>query len=290
MSTIRTTDITVRPLTPTIGAEILGVDLSASLTPAAMAQVKQALWDHQVIFFRDQHLSPQQHLSFGEQFGSLHVHPLQRSRHPEHEELLVIHADANSTYVAGEDWHTDVSCEAAPPMGSMLYLTEVPPTGGDTLWASMYAAHDALSTAMKEFLEGLTAIHDGAKPWLKRGKPERSYPRTEHPVVTVHPETGRKILFVNRGFTINIPQLSAQESDATLEFLYRHLAHPLFQCRFRWEANSIAFWDNRCTQHHAMWDYFPARRHGHRVTVNGHPPLAANPARIAALAPLAEAA
>lgn len=293
MNAIHESNLTVRKLTPTIGAEVFGVDLSKPVAPRDLARIKQALWDNQVIFFRDQQLSPQQHMSLGKQFGSLHVHPVKRSRHPEHPELLVVHADANSTRATGERWHTDVSCDQAPPMASMLHLTEVPPVGGDTLWASMYAAYDALSAGMKALLEGLTAIHDGAKPWLNGlgVKPvDIAYSRTEHPVVTVHPETGRKILFVNEGFTTHIPQLNRGESDALLRFLYDHLAHPLFQCRFRWEKNSIAFWDNRCTQHHALWDYFPERRHGNRVTINGHAPAAADPARIAALSPLAQAA
>ena len=276
--------ITVRKLTPSIGAEVLGVDLSRPLAAATLQTIRQALWDNQVIFFRDQQLSPDQHLAFARGFGPLHIHPLKKERDPQHEELLVIHADENSKYVAGEDLHTDVSCDAAPPMGSILYLTEVPPSGGDTLFASMYAAYDALSPRMKEILEGLTAVHDGAKPWLggMKIKPDQAYARNEHPVVTVHPETGKKILFVNRAFTTRVRQLAREESAALLDFLYKHLAHPRFQCRFRWEANSIAFWDNRCTQHQAVWDYYPARRHGARATVAGHAPAAANPQRLAA--------
>ena len=161
-------------------------------------------------------------------------------------------------------------------MGSMLYLTEVPASGGDTMFASMYAAYDALSQPMQQFLEGLTAVHDGAKVWTRYGlAPSRPFARNEHPIVVVHPETGRKLLFVNRVFTTHVPGLSARESDALLEMLYRHIENPRFMCRFRWQAHSVAFWDNRCTQHQAIFDYFPQRRSGYRVTINGTRPLAA---------------
>ena len=274
----------VQPLSPHVGAEISGVDLTQPLSDDALAELKQTLWRHQVIFFRDQRLTQQQHIAFGKRFGALHVHPLGYENHPDHPELLRIHADEKSKMVAGEEMHTDVTCEAEPPMGSILHLHEVPPTGGDTLFASMTAAYDALSPTMQHWLEGLTAVHDGAKPWMAsmKIKPDKPFPRSEHPVVTVHPHTGRKILFVNRGFTTRIRQLMYEESAALLDFLYRHLEHPRFQCRFRWQANSVAFWDNRCAQHQAVWDYFPARRNGHRVTVAGSAPIAADPARVEA--------
>lgn len=183
-------------------------------------------------------------------------------------------AGGASKRVPGEDWHSDVSCEAEPPMGSILHLHQVPPCGGDTMFASMYAACEPLSPAMQQFLEGLTAVHDGGKQWLTYGyaPPATPYPRNEHPVITVHPETGRRLLFVNRGFTTHIPQLSKTESEALLRLLYAHVENPRFMCRFRWQVNSVAFWDNRCTQHQAIWDYFPARRSGWRVTVNGTRP------------------
>jgi len=266
----------IRPLTPALGAEVFGIDLSAQLSQAKIEAIRRALVAHQVIFFRDQHMSFEQHIALGKRFGSLHVHPLAQANHPDHPELLRIHADENSSRAAGEDWHTDVSCEEEPPMGSMLYLTEVPPSGGDTMFASMYAAYDALSRPMQHFLEGLTAVHDGAKVWTKYGMtPSRPFARNEHPIVAVHPETGRKLLFVNKVFTTHVPALSAKESDALLEMLYRHIENPRFMCRFRWQPNSVAFWDNRCTQHQAIFDYFPARRSGFRATINGTRPLAA---------------
>jgi taurine dioxygenase len=266
----------IRPLTPVLGAEVFGIDLSARLSQAEIDAIRRALTAHQVIFFRDQYMSFEQHIELGKRFGSLHVHPLAPANHPDHPELLRIHADEHSERVAGESWHTDVSCEEEPPMGSMLYLTEVPESGGDTMFASMYAAYEALSQPMQEFLEGLTAVHDGAKVWTRYGlTPSRPFARNEHPMVVVHPETGRKLLFVNRVFTSHVPALSAKESDALLEMLYRHIENPRFMCRFRWHANSVAFWDNRCTQHQAIFDYFPARRSGYRVTINGTRPLAA---------------
>ena len=266
----------IRPLTPALGAEVFGIDLSAPLAPSDVEAILRALVAHQVIFFRDQHMSHEQHIQFGQRFGSLHVHPLAAGNHPDHPELLRIHADETSERVAGENWHTDVSCEEEPPMGSMLYLTDVPPSGGDTMFCSMYAAYDALSRPMQQFLEGLSAVHDGAKVWTKYNMtPSRPFARTEHPIVAVHPDTGRKLLFVNKVFTSHIPALSAKESDALLDMLYRHIENPRFMCRFRWQPNSVAFWDNRCTQHQAIFDYFPARRSGYRVTINGTRPLAA---------------
>ncbi len=269
--------IEVRKLTPTIGATIGGVDLSQLLSDDTFEQIHDALLANCVIFFRDQQLTVEQHKAFGRRFGELHVHPNARKEVDGHPEILVIKADETSKHVAGEDWHSDVSCDPEPPMGSILYLTEVPPNGGgDTMFANMYAAYEALSPAMQAFLDELTAVHDSMKAHgyrQKSGDAGLEYPRAEHPVVRTHPATGRKLLFVNRGFTTRITQLSKAESDAVLEFLFRHIETPEFCCRFRWEANSVAFWDNRCTQHHALFDYFPNRRYGHRVTVCGDKPF-----------------
>jgi taurine dioxygenase len=191
--------------------------------------------------------------------------------------MMIIHADKDSPRANGEGWHSDVSCDAEPPMGSILYIRTCPPYGGDTLFASMYAAYDALSDRMKTYLDGLTAEHSGEHyrgQYANYGiadKPE--YPRAEHPVVRTHPVTGRKALYVNQGFTKRIIGLPLDESAAVLNYLYEHMANPLFQCRFRWQQNSIAFWDNRCVQHHAMWDYWPHTRSGNRVTVKGDRPV-----------------
>ncbi len=266
--------IEVTKLTPHIGAEIGGVDLSRPLGNQQFQEVHDALMENLVIFFRDQHLTHDQHKAFGRKFGNLAVHPTSPHCPEGHPEILTIHADENSKHVAGEEWHSDVSCAENPPMGSILYLTEIPPTGGDTLFASMYAAYDTLSPPIKQLIEGLTATHDGEPVYRGRfGWTGKDFPRAEHPVVRTHPVTGKKALFVNGNFTTRINGLSKLESDALLQMLCRHAETPEFQCRFRWQPNSVAFWDNRCAQHHAMWDYFPQRRHGYRVTIEGDKPF-----------------
>jgi alpha-ketoglutarate-dependent taurine dioxygenase len=266
--------ITVDKLTPIIGAEIGGVDL-ARPSNRQMDEIHRALAESLVVFFHDQRLSEDQHLDLGRRFGELHVHPA-APHAPGRPELMVIHADEHSPRANGEGWHSDVSCDPEPPMGSVLYIRRCPPQGGDTLFASMYAAYEALSERMKTYLAGLTAIHDGEDVYrgLYAGVADKPcYPRAEHPVVRTHPVTGRKALYVNRGFTRRILGVPLDESHAILEYLYQHAANPLFQCRFRWRENSIAFWDNRCTQHRAMWDYWPHTRSGHRVTIRGERPV-----------------
>jgi taurine dioxygenase len=268
--------IEVAPLEPNIGAEIHGVDLAQPLDERTFKEIHDALIEHQVIFFRDQVLTPEQHKAFGRRFGELHVHPAAPGLVEGHPEILVIKADEKSKRVAGEEWHSDVSCDPEPPMGSILYMHELPPVGGDTLFASMYAAYEALSDRMKRFLESLTAIHDGEQAYRGRygvDDRDKEYPRAQHPVIRTHPVSGRKALFVNRGFTRRIAELRRPESDALLESLFRHVETPELHCRFRWRKHSIAFWDNRCVQHHAMWDYFPQRRQGHRVTIKGDKPF-----------------
>jgi taurine dioxygenase len=269
--------IEVRKLTPTIGAEIFGPDLSRELGNQQFQEIHDALMENLVIFFREQTLTPEQQKDFGRRFGRLHVHPAAPGRLEGHPEILVIRANEKSKRVAGEEWHSDVSCEPEPPMGSILYMHEVPANGGgDTLFASTYAAYEALSEPMQRFLEGLTAIHDGEHVFRGRYGVDdqgKQFPRAEHPVIRTHPVTGRKGIFVNRGFTTRITQLKRHESAALLEMLYRHIETPEFHCRFKWRPGSIAFWDNRCAQHHAMWDYYPLRRHGHRVTVCGDKPF-----------------
>lgn len=270
--------IRVRAMTPLIGANVDGVDLSQGLGNQAFTEIHDALMAHQVLFFRDQKITLEQQKELGRKFGELHIHP--GSPGPEgHPEILVIHADENSKRVAGEKWHSDVSCDEEPPMGSILHLNTVPEAGGDTLFASSYAAYDALSAPMKEFLSGLNAIHDGEHVYRGRyavngvDDTGKVYPQAEHPIVRTHPVTGRKALYVNRTFTSHIPALTRAESDALLGFLYTHSEQPLFQCRFSWEKDSIAFWDNRCVQHHAMWDYYPNVRSGFRVTIKGDRPF-----------------
>jgi taurine dioxygenase len=269
--------ITITKLTPIIGAEIGGVDLSKPLGNRALDEIHRALAENLVVFFRDQHISPDQHVAFGRLFGDLHIHPA-APHEPGRPELMIIHADKDSPRANGEGWHSDVSCDVEPPMGSILYIRECPPVGGDTLFASMYAAYEALSDRMKRYLDGLTAIHDGEDSY--RGtyanygiQDKQTYPRAEHPVVRTHPVTGKKAIYVNRGFTKRLVGVPRDESEGMLRHLFDHVENSLFQCRFRWRANSIAFWDNRCVQHRAMWDYWPATRSGNRVTVKGDRPV-----------------
>ncbi|MBX6323757.1 MAG: TauD/TfdA family dioxygenase [Rhodospirillaceae bacterium] len=267
----------VEKLTPVIGAEIRGIDLSRPLSARQVDELKRALAENLVIFFRDQDLTPRRHLALGRLFGELHVHPA-APHEPGMPELMTIRTDAASVRANGEGWHSDVSCEPEPPMGTILYLRQCPPAGGDTLFASMYAAYDALSDRMKAYLAGLTAVHDGEHVYRglfdDAGRPEPArYPRAEHPVVRTHPVTGRKALFVNRGFTTRILGVPIDEGDAVLRYLFEHMENPLFQCRFRWRPKSVAFWDNRCTQHRALWDYWPHARSGTRVTIKGDRPV-----------------
>ena len=266
--------ITVKRLTPALGAEIGGIDLSRPLEPDQVTAIGRALADHLVIVFRDQRLSIDQHKAFGRLFGELHVHPAATNTLPGHPEVLLIRADENSQRADGEDWHSDVSCDEMPPMGSMLYAHEVPSVGGDTVFASAYAIYDGLSEPMKRFLEGLTAIHDG-QVFVKFAVGDRpvTIPRAEHPVVRTHPVTRRKGIFVNPVFTRQIKQLKKQESDSVLAFLYKLMDTPEFQCRVTWQAGTLTFWDNRCALHQAIFDYHPHRRVMHRVTVLGDRPF-----------------
>ena len=267
--------IEVTPLTPHIGAEVHGVDL-AQPTDEQVADLKQAFVDWSVLVFRDQHLNREQHKDLGRHWGTLHTHPMNAAGTREYDdpEILLIKTTEKSKYTAGNGWHTDVTCDAIPPLGSMLYITEVPPDGGgDTLYADMYLAYELLSEPMKQFLGTLTAVHDGALPYVGgygTTPPDGGYPRNEHPVVVTHPESGRKVLYVNSGFTSHIKGLAPAESRALLDFLFRHIAEtPRLACRVQWEPNTLTFWDNRCTQHHAIWDYYPNRRYGERVSIVG---------------------
>ena len=271
--------ISIEPLTPVIGAEIHGIDLCGELADDDVAAIREALNIYQVVFFRDQPLTPEQHLDFGRRFGELHVHPTTRGRpRLEWNELLDVHADENTGRIAGDKWHADVSCDEKSPAASILHLTTVPDSGGDTMFSSMYAAYDALSKPMKEFLSGLTATHDGAPNYHNRQErnklsgAESVYPNAAHPVITTHSETGRKTIYVNSVFTTHINELAEKESDAVLSFLFAQVSRPEFHCRFKWQPNSVAFWDNRATQHLAIWDYYPNVRAGQRVTIRGDRP------------------
>jgi taurine dioxygenase len=271
--TMSSTPIQVAPLTARIGAEIRGVDLREPLAAQSLAQVQAALAEYQVVFFRDQRLGLDSLQAFGRQFGELITHSGVAGVEG-HPYVVAIHSDADSKYVAGENWHSDLTCNAEPPMGSILHLHTVPPIGGDTLFASMYAAYEGLSPRMKAYLDGLSAVHDGEHVYRPlTNDPNKRFPCSSHPIVRTHPVTGRKALFVNASYTTRINEVSKEESDAVLGYLYQHCTNPNFQVRFRWQPHSVAFWDNRCTQHLAVWDYFPQLRSGYRVTLKGDKPF-----------------
>ena len=274
--------IDVEPIAGSLGAEISGVDMSQMLGNQLFQEVHDALMEHQVIFFRDQDISPTDHVAFARQFGTLQVHPF-APHLDDHPEVLVLESSAENRSAANA-WHSDVTFSDEPPLGSILLARKVPQRGGDTMWADMYGAYDALSDAMKRYLDGMTAMHSPGN-----AKFEKAYKYTddraqeiraarqalepaEHPIVRTHPVTGRKALFVNSIFTRKVKGVSAKESRAILSYLYDHIATPEFSCRFRWRENSVAFWDNRCTQHYAVADYAGEHRLMHRVTIDGDRP------------------
>jgi taurine dioxygenase len=267
----------VEPIAGALGAEVHGVDLSHPLAPATKEALHQAWMEHQVLFFRDQAITVEQHKAFARSFGELHVHPvLQQMADEGHPEIVVLESDARRPIVA-ERWHSDVTFEKRPPLGSILRAVAVPAAGGDTLWASMYAAHEALSDAMQRLVSGLTAFHDGGGfARIARDDAQRedlaSRQTAVHPVVRTHPVTGRKGLFVNSVFTKHIVGMKPAESRALLGFLTRHIETPDFSCRFRWRKDSIAMWDNRCTQHRVVADALSEYRRMERVTLIGDEP------------------
>lgn len=271
-------------MTPLIGAEIEGADLT-NVTEEQFAAIDQALTDHSVVFFRDQpELSPEQQIRFARRFGELHIHPA--APHLEnHPEVFVIHTHKDSKIANGNGWHTDVSCDEQPPLATMLQLHTLPSNGGDTLFASMYGAFETLSPTMRDFLVNLTATHESEHiyrgRYAERGVDDdgKQYPSAIHPVVRTHPKSKRLALYVNPSFTTRINELNERESGALLHMLYAHQQRSELQVRFRWTQNAIALWDNRCTQHFALWDYWPEERKGHRVTIKGERPYYA-PSRV----------
>ncbi len=271
--------ISVTPVTRVIGVEVEGVDMTQPVPEVQVADLTQALANHNVLFFRDQpELTPTQQIDFAKNFGPLHMHPA-APKDAEHPELFVIHTHGESHVNNGADWHTDVSCDAEPPLGTLLQIHRTPSSGGDTLFANMYAAYDALSERMKTYLSECEALHESERAYRGRYADKgvddtgKSFPSTVHPVVRTHPVTRRQALYVNESFTSKILDIPGEESDAILAYLYAHMARPEFQVRYQWRDNAIAFWDNRCTQHLAMWDYWPDERYGHRVTVKGDRPF-----------------
>ena len=258
--------IEVTPYSPHVGAEIGGIDLTRPLPAEQLAELRRAFTDHLVLFFRDQEIGFDDHARLAEYFGTVgrHVGVRTHSRPSEDDRVRRFHFDEYSEEVSGNVWHTDQSCAPVPPLASILYNHTLPPDGGgDTLFASMYAAYDALSDRMKAYLEGLTALHDGVRVFGE------GTPRATHPVVARHPDSGRKLLYVNESFTVRIEELPPAESRHLLAFLVEHCTQPEWTCRFRWRPHSIAMWDNRCAQHRAISDYLPNVRSGYRVQIDG---------------------
>lgn len=273
--------LTVEPLTRTLGAEITGADI-VTMDDAQFGDIFEAFTAHSVVFFRDQPaLTVDQHLDFAKRFGPVHIHPFarigDRTENDGTRGLLRIKVTSETRVAAGNRWHSDVSCDSEPPQASILQLHKIPPVGGDTLFASMYAAYDALSDRMKQMLDGLTARHSGEESYRKLFQantvdPHATWPVADHPIVRRHVDSGRPALYVDREFTESINDLPKQEGQALLDFLFEHSERVNFQCRFRWTENAIAIWDNRSVLHHAIWDYWPDERHGNRVTVQGEKP------------------
>ncbi len=274
---------TIEPLTGALGAEIGGIDV-ANLDDEAIAELRAALNQHLVLFFRDQHLTPEQHLALAGRFGPVIEHPFVESL-PDYPGIIEIVKTVGEEHNWGGGWHADMTFTAEPPLGAIVYAHEVPPWGGDTLFANMVLAFDSLSDGMKEMLGGLAAVHRsyeaagyGDHFEEMHGRDGVSEEFCEHPVVRTHPETGRKLLFVNRIFTWRFAGMTREESLPLLEYLYGHAERDAFTCRFRWRANSIAFWDNRAVMHNALSDYHPSRmgksfrRRLHRVTIAGDKP------------------
>ena len=274
--------IRAAPVSAHVGAEIGGVDLGAPVPDPVMAEIRQAFGEYGVVFFRDQQLAPEQHVAFAERFGPIDINRFFATV-PGHPMIAEVRKEPEQTRNIGGGWHTDHSYDEAPALGSMLYAREVPQAGGDTLFASMYAAYDALSDGLKAMLEGLRACHSsrhvfGAEAMAQRGdlngrvgNPELATQDAVHPVVIRHPQTGRKALYVNPGFTLRFEGWTDEESRPLLDYLFRHAVRPEFTCRFRWREDSLALWDNRSTWHFAVNDYHGERRLLHRITIQGTP-------------------
>ena len=292
MTTTTALQLDIAPLSGSIGAEIRGLDLHQTLDPETVAAVRQALLDYKVIFFPGAHLSPEEHKSFAALFGEPTVaHPVIPGLDDHKEVFEIDYTKARTMYAErkGEEygdrerWHTDVTFVERPPLGSILNAIVIPPAGGDTLWADTQAAYEDLSQPIRQLVDRLTAVHDGNRNFstlLKQfgqgewdGETFTELKSVEHPVVRTHPETGRKNLFVNPGFTRSIKGLTPKESDALLSFLYEHMTTPEYIVRYRWEEGDLGFWDNRTTMHYAIGDYGDAHRVIQRVTIKGDKPF-----------------
>lgn len=269
-------------IAPSLGTIVHGIDLRTLPDAATHAFLYELLVQRKVIFFRDQDLTPEQHIEFSRLFGELEVHPFIENREG-YPEIVVLRADDKHPPVATDVWHSDVTWRPEPSLGSVLFSRIAPPTGGDTCWANMEAAYDGLDDATKELIEGRFALHDShlfragmkargaSREEIEQYKKE--HPVSRHPIVRTHPDTGRKSIYVNAVFTLSIEGLEEEESNELLRKLCATATRIEYQCRFRWQQNSIAFWDNRAAQHYAVSDYWPATRHMERVTIIGDKPV-----------------
>jgi taurine dioxygenase len=271
----------IHPIAGALGAELSGVDLSRALDDDTVAAIRRAWLEHLVIFFRDQDLPPAQFLAFARRFGEPIEYPFVRGLE-EFPEIIPVMKLEHERVNFGGIWHSDTTYLDLPPMASMLIAREVPPAGGDTLFANMYLAYETLSDGMKRLLDGLVAINSSARADVSRTREDRlkdsaradakkEYVAT-HPVVRVHPETGRRALYVNVAHTVGFEGMTEEESAPILDYLFRHQTRPELTCRFRWRPGSLAFWDNRCAQHNAINDYQSHRRVMHRITLAGDKP------------------
>lgn len=272
------THIDVRKFSPNLGAEVRGLSLADGVSSEEFEEVRRAFLDHQVLFFlNQQEIPPARHIELGRLFGDLHAHPAAPTMEG-FPEIFEIHVTKNSKVANGEFWHSDVSCDEKPPLGTMLQLHSLPTVGGDTMFSDMVGAYESLSAPMRKMFDGLTAMHQSRHVYegrySDRGQDDSMIecPTAVHPVVRTHPETGRRALYVNRTFTTKINELSDIESDRILQFLFDHCESVDFQIRFRWSPFDMAFWDNRCCMHRAIWDYWPEERKGRRVTIQGDKP------------------
>jgi len=267
----------IRPLSPTIGAELTGVDLGHDLADETIAEVRRALLEYKVVFFRDQRISTEQHLAFARRFGDLETHPF-APRKDGYPEVLLL--EKNERMGGFENvWHSDVTWRLEPSLGSVLRARTVPDVGGDTLFCDMSAAYEGLDDDVRASLDGLRAVHDFTHTFGRLldadalARKQQEFPPAAHPVVRTHPETGRKALYVNAAFTSHVVDLPRDESKQLLDLLYRQATVPEYQCRFHWRPDSIAFWDNRAVQHYAVSDYWPQHRVMERVTIIGDTPV-----------------
>ena len=273
--------IEIRPLSGAIGAEIRGVDLGAELGDDIVAAIRRVWLDHLVIFFRDQKLPPERLLALARRFGQPIEYPFLKGIDGSPEITPVVKLEHERVNFGGL-WHSDTAYLEIPPMGTMLLAREVPPYGGDTLFANMYLAYETLSPGLQRLLDGLSAVNSSAKADVTLTREDRlrdgARPDAQrvyealHPVVRTHPENGRKALYVNGGHTVRFQDMTEAESEPLLGFLFAHQVRPEFTCRFRWEVGSLAFWDNRCAQHNPINDYHGFRRVMHRVTLKGDRP------------------